>query len=519
MPDFKVRPTFEGGNLALSSELTAHIDDTSDAHDASAISYAGSAGVSATDVEAALDELDTEKVPATRAINTTSPLAGGGNLSADRTLSVAAASEAGAGVVELATAAETTAGSDNTRAVHPAGAKVELDKKLALAGGTMSGAITLAADPSSALHPATKQYVDAVRSGLDPKDSVRVATTANITLSGTQTIDDVAVIVGNRVLVKNQTTASENGIYVVAAGAWTRASDADSSAEVNAGMFAFAEEGTVNADTGWWITTNNPITLGTTALTFAQFAGPGAVQAGAGVLRSGNTFSADFGTTAGKAMEGNDSRVVNAVPNTRTISTTAPLSGGGDLSANRTLSVGAASDTATGVVELATSAETTTGTDTARATTPAGVKAVADTKAATSHATQHNPGGSDVIDRFETILFTLDGILPTANGTTTGTKRVPMSVAGTIVSVRATIDGNPVGAGSSQTLDLLKNATTMYAGTAKPSFTPGGSQNLNTGVPDTATFSAGDYLTVNLITAGSPSAGGSDLVWAVRYRF
>ena len=110
----------------------------------------------------------------------------------------------------------------------------------------------------------------------DRKESVRVATTANITLSGTQTIDSVSVVAGDRVLVKNQTTGSENGIYICAAGAWTRATDADTNDKVTAGMFTVAAEGGINADTLWVLTTNDPITLGTTALTFSQLSGSGA---------------------------------------------------------------------------------------------------------------------------------------------------------------------------------------------------------------------------------------------------
>ena len=148
---------------------------------------------------------------------------------------------------------------------------------------------------------ALKSYVDeqvqASALGLDVKQSVRVATTENITLSGTQTIDGVSLSAGDRVLVKNQTTGSENGIYVVVdGGSWTRATDADSDAEVTAGLFTFVAEGSSYADTGWVISTNDDITVGTTAITFTQFSGAGQYTAGDGLTLSGTTFAVG-GTT------------------------------------------------------------------------------------------------------------------------------------------------------------------------------------------------------------------------------
>jgi len=150
--------------------------------------------------------------------------------------------------------------------------------------------VTVTQDPVSALQLATKQYVDAVAQGLDPKASCVAATTANITLSGTQTIDGVALIAGDRCLVKNQTLSQNNGIYLVAAGAWTRATDMDSWAEVP-GAFTFIEQGTLYADTGWVCTSNAGGTLGTTPITWVQFAGVGSYTAGTGLTLTGTQFS------------------------------------------------------------------------------------------------------------------------------------------------------------------------------------------------------------------------------------
>lgn len=151
--------------------------------------------------------------------------------------------------------------------------------------------ITGLADPVSAQDAATKSYVDSVAQGLDAKASVKCATTANITLSGTQTIDGISVGAGDRVLVKNQSTPSQNGVYVASASAWARAADADTWAEIP-NAFVFVEQGTTQADTGWVCTADAGGTIGTTSMSWTQFSGAGTYLAGNGLSLTGSTFAA-----------------------------------------------------------------------------------------------------------------------------------------------------------------------------------------------------------------------------------
>lgn len=182
------------------------------------------------------------------------------------------------------------------------------------------------ATPSSDDDAANKAYVDAARSGLDVKASVRLATASALpaythsngvltaSSNGSLSIDNISVAQTNRVLVKNETStnAPYNGIYEVTntggeSAAWvlTRASDANSSAEVTAGMFTFVAEGDTNADSGWVLTTNDSITLGSTSLSFAQFSGAGQITAGDGLSKDGNTIN--VGGTTNRISVGTDS--------------------------------------------------------------------------------------------------------------------------------------------------------------------------------------------------------------------
>jgi hypothetical protein len=149
---------------------------------------------------------------------------------------------------------------------------------------------TVANAPSGATDIANKLYVDTVAQGLDAKASCVAATTADITLSGAQTIDGVSVVAGNRVLVKNQSLSQNNGIYLCASGSWTRTTDANTWDALTS-AFTFIEQGTTNADCGFVCTANAGGTLGTTALPWSQFSGAGTFTAGTGLTLTGSVFS------------------------------------------------------------------------------------------------------------------------------------------------------------------------------------------------------------------------------------
>jgi hypothetical protein len=180
--------------------------------------------------------------------------------------------------------------------------KTYADSKLALTGGTMSGAIAMGTSkitglgtPTADTDAANKGYVDSVAQGLDTKASVVAATATAGTLATSfangQIVDGVTLATTDRILIKNQADATENGIYTVnASGAPTRSTDMDNGTEFP-GAYVFVEQGTVNADTGWVCTNNAPVTLGTTNIVWTQFSGAGTYTASNGVLLTGSNFT------------------------------------------------------------------------------------------------------------------------------------------------------------------------------------------------------------------------------------
>jgi phage-related tail fiber protein len=242
---------------------------------------------------------------------------------------------------------------------------------------------TVVATPTNPNDAANKSYVDATAQNLNVKEPVRAVAISPITLSGTQSVDGVSLIAGDRVLVTAQASAPANGIYVVAAGSWSRAGDADTSAEVRSGMYVFVTEGGTYDNSGWVLTTNNPIILDTTSLVFVQFSGAGQITAGAGLTKTGNTIDA-VGTTNRITVAADSIDIAGTYVGQTTITTLG------------TIGTGTWQGTAVGVLYGGTGASTAAGARTALGV-PTKFSANIGDGAATSFVLNHNLGTRDVV--------------------------------------------------------------------------------------------------------------------------
>lgn len=304
--------------------------------------------------------------------------------------------------------------------------------------------ITGLADPQDPTDAATKGYVDARAAGLDPKESVRVATTGNITLSNTQSVDGVALSIGNRVLVRAQTNATENGIYVVASGAWTRATDFDAPAEITAGVFTFVEEGTAYADSGWVVSSASVGTIGTDTIEFVQFSGAGQIVAGSGLTKTGNQL--DIG--AGDGIQ------VNA----DTVALASTVAGAGLTYTTGVLAVGGTADRITVSTDAIDIASTYVGQNT--------ITTLGTIATGTWQATVISPtyGGTGVNNGSKTI--TLNGNFTTAGSaehsttlTTTANTAVTLPTTGTLATLagQETLTNKTLGGGTGTTTTIASN--------------------------------------------------------------
>ena len=232
---------------------------------------------------------------------------------------------------------------------------------------TTSG--TISSTPVNSNDITNKAYVDNFVQGLNAKAAVIAATTANITLSGLQTIDGYTTLAGDRILVKNQSLSQNNGIYIASASAWTRSLDMDVWAEVPS-AYMFVMEGTTQADTSWVCTSDPGGTLGVTPITFVQFGSAGAYTAGTGLTLSGNQFSiTNIGTagTYGSASAvpvfvTNAQGQVTSVTNTSISIANTQVSGLGTMSTQNASSVAITGGTINGVTIGGSTAGAITGT-------------------------------------------------------------------------------------------------------------------------------------------------------------
>ena len=165
---------------------------------------------------------------------------------------------------------------------------------LARANHTGTQVASTISDFSTAVNAIVDPKIESAAAGIDSKQSVRVVANANISLSGTQTIDGVVLSVGDRVLVRGQSTATQNGAYVVSAGAWGRAADADQNYELTPGAFWFVEEGATYGKSQWRIENTGAITIGSTSITINQFGATVSYTEGNGITFTGNVISAEI---------------------------------------------------------------------------------------------------------------------------------------------------------------------------------------------------------------------------------
>lgn len=385
---------------------------------------------------------------------------------------------------------------DITTLVDATYVNVAGDSMTSAANLTFSGGgevLGLPASPSGATAATSKAYVDALVQGLDPKNSVRAATTAAGTLATSfengDTIDGVTLATGDRILIKNQAAPAENGIYTVnASGAPTRAIDMDTWLEVP-GAFTWVEEGTTNADTGWVCTSNQGGTLNTTAITFSQFGGVGSYTAGTGLTLTGNQFSLTTPVAVTNGGTGTSSAPTNGqllIGNGSTYTLATLTQGAGITITNGSGSITVANAGVTSIAGTANQITASASTGAVTLSTPTTFIAPGTIASTTTITAGSNFIASTATASYTSTATTALQVIPGAAATTT-------SAGNTL-----TLQGGPGGTTSGAGGNVVVQAGTPTAGA-------GGNASL--------TASAGVGTNQNggnaVITAGAPTGSGT----------
>jgi hypothetical protein len=355
-----------------------------------------------------------------------------------------------------------------------AATKAYADLMLPLTGGTMSGAIAMGTNkitglgtPTADTDAANKGYVDSVAQGLDTKASVVAATTTNGTLATAfangQTVDGVTLATGNRILIKNQTDQTANGIYTVnASGAPTRSTDMNLGEEFPS-AYVFVEQGTTNADTGWVCTNNSPVTLGSTNITWAQFSGAGTYVAGDGLTLVGNTFNVGAGTG------------ITVGADTVSLTNTSLTVNGTSISLGGSGTVTAAAGTLTGATLASgvTASSLTSFGATPTITSP--LLTLSSTTSTTSGRIAFDATGKQIEVGDGTVLriFTADDAAATlTNKTISGASNTLSNIANaSLTNSSTTINGTAIALGASGTITAANpNALTLGTGLTGTSY-------------------------------------------------
>jgi len=427
----------------------------------------------------------------------------------------------------ISTTGNVSAGNVNTSDIVGATVTVTSAGAISLAGTEInanSTKILNLADPVNGGDAANKQYVDSVAEGLNVKAAVIAATTANITLSGAQTIDGIAIVAGDRVLVKNQTAPAENGIYVASAGAWARSTDMDVWAEFP-GAFTFVTTGTDYADTGWVCTSDAGGTLGTTAVTWSQFSGAGQYTAGEGLDLTGVVFSVNVDEVT-TTITG-DAVVVKASAQFVTpdigAATGTSLSATGTVTADDTITGGniatggTVSSTGTATVGNVATGGTisSTGTATAGNLVTGGTLSVTGTAtvgnvdtAGTISATSSITGGSVATGGTVSATGTITGGNIATGGTvsSTGTATLGNVETGGTVSATGTITGGNVATGGTvSAVGTITSDATITGGNIATSGTVSSTGTATLGNVETG----GTVSATGTITGGNIATGGT----------